>query len=101
MNTDEHRWKNPFLSVCICVHLWILFAFKRITIRTRARAVKWTDSVWKGNGGKSSALVLVDFAMDERLNYGPQEFLGDNVHHLRPHFVQHALDDRFDKRRIR
>jgi hypothetical protein len=45
-------------------------------------------------------LTLQDFPMDERLNNRTQEFLGDDIHHLRAHLFEHALDDRLDQGRI-
>ena len=44
--------------------------------------------------------MLLDFTVDERLNDRPQEFLGDDIHHLRAHFVQDALDDGLDQSRV-
>ena len=39
--------------------------------------------------------------MDERLNDGTQEFLGDDVNDLRTHLFQDALHDGFNQRRVR
>ena len=48
-----------------------------------------------------SVLVLFDFPVDQGLHDGPQEFLGDDIHDLRTHFVQDPLHDGFDEGGIR
>ena len=81
---------------------------KGITIRTHARTVK---SHFTGRGGAKfegqknfrgelRRLLFLDFPDDERLNDGPQEFLGNHIHHLRAHLVEYSLDDRFNHRAI-
>lgn len=39
--------------------------------------------------------------MDERLNDGPQKFLGNNVNDLRTHLIENTPHDSFHKRGIR
>ena len=41
-------------------------------------------------------LAFFNFAVDEGLNDRPQEFLGNDIHHLRAHFIQNALYDRLN-----
>jgi hypothetical protein len=54
-----------------------------------------------GDESKLEILLLFDFPMDQRLNDGPQEFFGNDVHDLRAHLIEDTLYNRLDKRRIR
>ena len=45
--------------------------------------------------------MLLDFTVDERLNDRPQEFLGDDLHDLRAHFIQNALNDGLNQNWVR
>ena len=51
-------------------------------------AIYW---ILKKNSERSGLLKFSDFSVDESLNDRPQKFLGDDIHHLRPHLVQNAL----------
>ena len=66
-------------------------------LRAQGRAIYW---ILKKNSGRRGLLALSDFTVDERLDDRPQEFPGDDIHHLRAHLLQNALDDGLDQGRV-
>jgi hypothetical protein len=81
---------------------------RTLTIRTRARAVKSTVREsnptgfgdQEGKESKPEILMLLGFPIDQFLNDGAQEFLGNDVNDLGTHLLEDSLYDCLDKRRI-
>jgi hypothetical protein len=93
MKADNFKPESLFIGAYLCPSV---DCFKRITIRMVAQAVKSRTLVLEHEWRKHNALVLRDFPVDKRLNDGAEEFLRDDVHNLRAHLVQDALDHGFD-----
>ena len=80
---------------------------KTITIRMPAQTVKcgWHEAddvkTLLGLEGAVNGLTFQDFTVNQRLDDRPQEFLGNDVDHLRAHFVQDALHHSIDQRGVR